>query len=181
MKKFYWNHIYDHRVNIQHVPMLRLHSAYIQPVPLKMMMIRLGPDPHTKRPQKSQWTLPLSSAECSAHTHIQGTQEERMTVWHHTSMRVLCHLKEFSCCISEIVTLLVVETNRCNHWCMDSLDKGPSPQPDVTETEMSVFLAITVQMGHCLRPTDTLLCRNVQVLQSILQQHDDTKQIFTHT
>jgi hypothetical protein len=46
---------------------------------------------------------------------------------------------------------------------------------------MSVYLAITIQMGHCLpRPTDTLMSKNGQVLHSILQQHDERKQIFTH-
>jgi hypothetical protein len=35
-------------------------------------------------------------------------------------------------------------------WCMDSLDKGPSSQPDITEGKMFVFLSITVQMEHCL-------------------------------
>jgi hypothetical protein len=51
----------------------------------------------------------------------------------------------------ENVTLHVVETDRYYHWCMDSLDDGPSPQPDVTEAKMFVFLAITIQMGHCLQ------------------------------
>jgi hypothetical protein len=36
VKKFYWNHIYDCSVSIQHVPVLRLHLAWIQPVPLKI-------------------------------------------------------------------------------------------------------------------------------------------------
>jgi hypothetical protein len=50
-----------------------------------------------------------------------------------------------------VVTLLVVETDRYYHWCMDSLDGGPSPQPDVTEAKMFMFLAPTIQMGHYLR------------------------------
>jgi len=49
----------------------------------------------------------------------------------------------------EIITLLVVETNRYYHDHLDRLE-GPSPQPDVTEAEMLVFLAITIQMGHCI-------------------------------
>jgi hypothetical protein len=48
----------------------------------------------------------------------------------------------------EIITLLVVETNR---YYPDHLDEGPSPLPDVTEAEMLVFLALTIQMGHCIR------------------------------
>jgi hypothetical protein len=52
---------------------------------------------------------------------------------------------------TEIVTLLVVETNRYYRGCMDSLDKGPSPQPDVTDAKMFLFLAKTLQMGYCLQ------------------------------
>jgi len=29
------------------------------------------------------------------------------------------------------------------------LDEGPSPQPDVTEAEMLMFLAIIINMGYC--------------------------------
>jgi len=39
--------------------------------------------------------------------------------------------------------------NRYYLWRMDSLDDGPSPQPDVTEAEIFVFLAIKIQIGHC--------------------------------
>jgi hypothetical protein len=43
VKKCCWNHSYDRRVNIPPVPVLRLHSAEVQPVPLKkMIMFRAG-------------------------------------------------------------------------------------------------------------------------------------------
>jgi len=44
-----------------------------------------------------------------------------------------------------------VETNRYYHDHLERLDEGPSPQPDVTEAEMLVFLAVTIQMGHCIQ------------------------------
>ena len=47
----------------------------------------------------------------------------------------------------EIITMLVVETNRYYHDHLERLDEVPSPQPDVTEAEMLVFLAVTIQMG----------------------------------
>ena len=58
---------------------------------------------------------------------------------------------------AEIITLLVVETNRYYHDHHDRLDEGPLPQHDVTEAEMLVFLAMAIQMGHCLQDklTDT--------------------------
>jgi hypothetical protein len=73
-----------------------------------------------------------------------------MTVEHHTAMR-LYPLSVFMLYFTEIVTLLVVDTNRYYHWAMDRLDNGPSPQPDVTEAKMFVFLTITIQMKWCLR------------------------------
>jgi hypothetical protein len=51
----------------------------------------------------------------------------------------------------EIITLLLVETNRYYHDHLDRHDEAPSPLPDVTDAEMLVFLAITILMGHDLR------------------------------
>jgi len=45
----------------------------------------------------------------------------------------------------------VVETNHYYHDYIDRLDGGPSPEPDVTEAELCVFLALTIQMGHGIR------------------------------
>jgi len=50
----------------------------------------------------------------------------------------------------EIITLLVVETNRYYRDHLDRIDKGPSPLTDMTEAETLVFLAITIQMEHCI-------------------------------
>ena len=49
---------------------------------------------------------------------------------------------------AEIITLLVVETNRYYQQFLDSSDEGPPPQHEVTEAEMFAFLAMTLQMGH---------------------------------
>ena len=57
------------------------------------------------------------------------------------------HLAYFA----EIITLLVVETNRYYLDYIDRLDDGPCPEPDVTEAEIFVFLALTIQMGHGVR------------------------------
>jgi len=45
----------------------------------------------------------------------------------------------------------VVETNCYYHDYIHRLDDGPSPEPDVTEAEMFLFLALTIQMGHGVR------------------------------
>jgi hypothetical protein len=46
---------------------------------------------------------------------------------------------------------MVVETNRYYHDHLDRLHEGPSSLPDVNEAEMLVFLALTIQMGQCIR------------------------------
>jgi hypothetical protein len=60
-------------------------------------------------------------------------------------------LSVFLLYFAEIITLLVVETNKYYHGHLDRLDEGPSPLPDVTEAEILVCLALTIQMGHCIR------------------------------
>ena len=47
--------------------------------------------------------------------------------------------------------MLVTETNRYYYGHLDRIDNGPSPLPDVTEAEMFVFLATTLQMVHRIR------------------------------
>ena len=51
----------------------------------------------------------------------------------------------------EIITLLVVETNRYYHQFLENSDDRPSPEREVTETEMFAFLALTLQMGHTVQ------------------------------
>jgi hypothetical protein len=52
----------------------------------------------------------------------------------------------------EIITLLVVETNRYYHqFLLQNSDDELSPQPDVTEAGMFAFLALTLQMGHTIQ------------------------------
>jgi hypothetical protein len=121
----------------------------------------------------------LPSAECSTHTFAAGRRGKNDNEKPHINGSFI-PLRVFILYFTEAVTLLAMETNRYNYWCTESLDEGPPPQPDVNEAEMSVYLA-TIQMGHCLTDQLTLLSKNGQVLQSILQQHDERKQIFTHT
>lgn len=49
------------------------------------------------------------------------------------------------------IILLVVETNRSYPNYSDRLDERPLPIPDTTEAKTSVFLAVTIQMGHPLQ------------------------------
>jgi hypothetical protein len=47
-----------------------------------------------------------------------------------------------------VTQLLVVEPHNYYQQYLEKLKDGPSPLPDVTETEMFLFLALTLQMGH---------------------------------
>jgi len=71
----------------------------------------------------------------------------------------------------------VVETNRCYHY-IDILHDGPSPEPDVTEAEMFVFLALTIQMGHGVR--DQLTDYWATAIHTFLRHYDETGPIPSH-
>jgi len=51
----------------------------------------------------------------------------------------------------EIITLLVVETNCYYHQFFENSDDGHSPEREVTEAEMFVFLVLTLQMGQTVQ------------------------------
>ena len=46
---------------------------------------------------------------------------------------------------------MVKESSRYYQDYIDGLGDGTYPEPDVTEAEMFVFLALTIQMGHGVR------------------------------
>jgi hypothetical protein len=48
----------------------------------------------------------------------------------------------------EIITLLVVETNRYYHQLLDSFEDGPSPQREVTEAE--IFRCVKCDVALCV-------------------------------
>jgi len=52
---------------------------------------------------------------------------------------------------AEIITVLVVVTNRYYDQFLQSSDDGTSPQCEVTEAEMFAFLALTLLMGHSIQ------------------------------
>jgi hypothetical protein len=97
-----------------------------------------------------QWTWPSGPQRGVVHTFTGGPRGKRNSEApdiNASSSPLSVSLLYFG----EIITLLVVETNRYYHDHLDRLDQGPSPQPDVTEAEMRVFLALTISMGHCIR------------------------------
>jgi hypothetical protein len=130
-KKFFWKHMYDCRVSIQHAPVLRLHSAQIQPVPLKMrmmMMFRVNQVHRQNSHKIAVDTAVLSSEECSTPID-RGARGKNYSKAPYIIYRPT-PLSVFMLDFAEDVTLHVVKSNRYR-WCMDSFDKGPSSKPDV--------------------------------------------------
>ena len=103
-----------------------------------------------QEPTTLQWTLPSCPQERVVHTFTGGPCGRKDVEAPHIT-ESSTPLSVFLLYFAEIISLLVVETNRYYHQYLDTLDQGPSPVPDITEAEMFVFLAVTLQMGHSLR------------------------------
>jgi hypothetical protein len=98
----------------------------------------------------TSWTRPSSPQTSVVHTYTGGNRGKKDNEAPHIN-DASSPLSVFLLYFAEIITLLVVESNRYYHDHVDRLDEGPSPLPDMTEAEMLVFLAVTIQMGHDLR------------------------------
>jgi hypothetical protein len=99
-------------------------------------------------PPKQQWTL-SSHLQSVVNTLTGGPRGNKDTEATHINDGST-PLSIFMLYFAESVILLVVETNRYYHWCFVSFHNGPSSQNYGTEAEMFVFLAVTIQIGHCL-------------------------------
>ena len=97
-----------------------------------------------------QWTRPSGPRTGVVQTFTGGPRGKRNTEAPHINDSS-SPLSVFLLYFAEIITLLVVETNRYYRAHLDRIDEGHSPQPDVTEAEMLVFLAVIINMGHCRR------------------------------
>ena len=101
------------------------------------------------QPQPLQWTLPHYPQRRVVHTFTGAPIGKSSEAAHIT--RESTPLSVLLLFFAEIITLLVVETNRYYHKYLDNNDEGLPPQRDVTEGEMFVFLALTLQMGHTIQ------------------------------
>jgi len=109
-----------------------------------------GPGEQTQQPVTLQWTCPSCPQSSVAHTYTGGSGGKKDNEASHINGSS-SPLSVFLLYFAEIITLLVVETSCHYHDYIDRLDNGPSPDPDITEAEMFVFLALTIQMGHGIR------------------------------
>ena len=106
-----------------------------------------GPGKQTQQPITLQLTRPSCLQNSVAHTYTGGPRGKEDNEASHINDGS-SPLSVFLLYFAEIITLLVVETNGYYHDYIDRLDDGPSPESDVTEAKMFVFLALTIQMGH---------------------------------
>jgi len=102
-----------------------------------------------QQPQPSQWTLPPKPRRRLVHNFIGAPNGKNSKAAHVTPEST--PLSVLLLFFAEIVTLLVVETNRYYHQFLDNFEDGPSPQREVTEAEMFSFLALTLQMGRTVQ------------------------------
>ena len=100
----------------------------------------------TKQAVTLQWTTSSCPQSSVAHTYTGGSRGKDNEASHTNDGS--SPLSVFLLYFAEIITLLVVETNRYYHDYLDRYDDGPSPDPEVNEAEMFLFLALTIQMGH---------------------------------
>jgi len=103
----------------------------------------------SQQPQPCLWTLPPQPQRRVVRTFTGAPNGRSREAAHVTSKSTpLSVLLLFS---AEIITLLVVETNRYYHQFLENSDDGHSPEREVTEVEMFAFLALTLQMGHTVQ------------------------------
>jgi hypothetical protein len=57
----------------------------------------------------------------------------------------------FILCFTSVIDMLLMKANRYYHQYLDGCDGTPNPLQDIMNSDMFVFLAIIVQMGHGIR------------------------------
>jgi len=139
--------------------------------------VESGPGEQTQQAVTLQWTRPSCPQSIVAHTYKGGSRGKKDNEASHKNDGS-SPLNVFLLYFAEIISLLVVETNRYYQDYIDGLEDGPCPEPDVTEAEMFVFLALTIQMGHGVR--DRLLVNIGSAIHTFLRHHDELGQIPSH-
>jgi len=126
-----------------------------------------------QQPQPCLWTLPPEPRRRVVHTFTGAPNEKSREAAHVSSEPTpLSILLLF---FAEIITLLVVETNRYCHQFLENSDDGHSPEREVTEAEMFAFWGLPLTDGtYSSRQTGGLLDENGTASHSILWINDGT-------
>jgi len=131
-------------------PVAKSPAVQFCPLPDEQNAGESGPGEQTQQPVTLQWTRPSCPQSSVAHTYTGGPRRKKDNEASHINDSS-SPLSIFLLYFAEIITLLVVETNRYYQDYIDRLDDGPSPEPNITEAKTFVFLAMTIQMGHGVR------------------------------
>jgi len=102
-----------------------------------------------QQPQPCLWTLPPQPRRRVVHTFTGAPNGKSREAAH--VMSESTPLSVLLLFFAEIITLLVVETNRYYYQFLENSYYGHSPKREVTEAEMFAFLALTLQMGHTVQ------------------------------
>ena len=102
-----------------------------------------------QQPQPCLWTQPPKPQRRVVHTFTGAPNWKSREAAHVTRQSI--PLSVLLLFFMEIITLLVVETNRYYDQFLENSDEGPSAQLEMTEAEMFAFLALTLQMGHTVQ------------------------------
>jgi hypothetical protein len=108
------------------------------------------PPPPIQQQQQQQnikWGLQSQANEPRVHQYTGGDRGKKQNETPHIN-KDSSPLSIFMLYFVSVIDLLVTETNRYSHQYLDRQDKTPTPLPDIMNSEMFLFLAITVQMGH---------------------------------
>jgi hypothetical protein len=101
-----------------------------------------------QQPQPCVWALPPKPQKRVVHNFTGESNGKSSEAVHITKEST--PLSVFLLFFAEIITLLVVETNRYYDQFLQNSDDETSAQ-QVTEAEMFAFLALTLQMGHTIQ------------------------------
>ena len=96
--------------------------------------------------QPCVWALPPKPQKRVVHTFTGASNGKSSEAVHITKESTPLSVRMLF--FAEIITLLVVETNR---YYLDNSDDRQTRQREVTEAEMFAFLALTLQMGHTIQ------------------------------
>src|SRR5215510_7965629 len=141
--------------------------------------VESGPGKQIPKAVTLQWARPSCPQSSVAHTYTGGPRGKKDNEASHINDGS-SPLSVFLLYFAEIITLLVVETNRYYHDYIDGLDDGPSPDPDVTEAEMFVSGIDNTDGTWRKRQTDRLLVNIGSDTHTFLQHYDETGQIPSH-
>lgn len=141
--------------------------------------VQSGPNHQMQWAPDLQWTIPFCLQTSVIQTFTGGHRGKKDSE--------APHISDGSIPVSVFV-LYFAGLSHCIWWRLTDISGAWTvlmmdllPQPDITEAELFVFLAIkNTNRTLLMRPTGRLLCKNKLVLHSIIQECDKIRQIFTH-